>query len=107
MVALTDHFIFELDQPLKLQSKINNVPDSTQQYFKLTTLRCLQNVSDFNDIEPVYQEFCYDIEFKLNHPLNSYYSFSLITHFVDAYTSLDFEHSGQCTIGLFPFSSEE
>ena len=58
MVALTDHFIFELDQPLKLQSKINNVPDSTQQYFKLTTLRCLQSVSDFNDIEPVYQELC-------------------------------------------------
>ena len=58
MVALTDHFIFELDQPLKLQTKINNVPDSTQQHFKLTTLRCLQSVSDFNDIEPVYQEFC-------------------------------------------------
>ena len=58
MVALTDHFIFELDQPLKLQSKINNVPDSNQHSFKLTTLSCLQSVSDFNDIEPVYQEFC-------------------------------------------------
>ncbi|MGX8219677.1 DUF2357 domain-containing protein [Psychrobacter celer] len=58
MVALTDHFIFELDQPLKLQSKINNVPDSTQHSFRLTTLSCLQSVSDFNDIEPVYQEFC-------------------------------------------------
>lgn len=57
MVALTDHFIFELDQPLKLQSKINNVPDSIQRSFKLTTLRCLQSVSEFNDIEPVYQEF--------------------------------------------------
>lgn len=57
MVALKDHFIFELDQPLKLRSKINNVPDSTQYSFKLTTLRCLQSVSDFNDIEPVYQEF--------------------------------------------------
>lgn len=58
MVALTDHFIFELDQPLKLQNKINNVPDSNQHSFKLTTLSCLQSVSDFNDIEPVYQEFC-------------------------------------------------
>lgn len=58
MVALTDHFIFELDQPLKLQSKINNVPDSNQHSFKFTTLSCLQSVSDFNDIEPVYQEFC-------------------------------------------------
>ena len=57
MVALTDHFIFELDQPLKLQSKINNVPNSTQHSFKLTTLSCLQSVSDFNDIEPVYKEF--------------------------------------------------
>ena len=61
MVALTDHFIFELDQPLKLQSKINNVPDSNQHSFKLTTLSCLQSVSDFNDIEPVYQEFCSNI----------------------------------------------
>lgn len=57
IVALTYHFIFELDQPLKLQSKINNVPDSTQHSFRLTTLSCLQSVSDFNDIETVYKEF--------------------------------------------------
>ncbi|MGO3465775.1 DUF2357 domain-containing protein [Psychrobacter sp.] len=62
MVALTDHFVFELDQPLKLQSKINNVPNSTQHSFKLTTLSCLQSVSDFNDIESVYEEFRSDIE---------------------------------------------
>lgn len=61
MVALTDHFIFELDQPLKLPSKINNVPYSNQHSFKLTTLSCLQSISDFNDIEPVYQEFCSNI----------------------------------------------
>jgi len=62
MVALTDHFIFELDQPLKLQNQINNVPDSSQHSFRLTTLRCLQSVSDFNDIEPVYQELCSKME---------------------------------------------
>lgn len=62
IVALTDHFIFELDKPLKLQSKINNVPNSAQHSFKLTTLSCLQSVNDFNDIEPVYQEFCSKIK---------------------------------------------
>lgn len=62
MVAITDHFIFELDQPLKLQSQINNVPNSTEHSFKLTTLSCLQSINDFSGIEPVYQEFCSQIK---------------------------------------------
>ncbi len=64
-------------------------------------------LSEIYSTRSLDKEFCYDIEFKLKYPLNSYYSFSLITHFVDAYTSLDFEHSGQCTIGLFPFMSDK
>ena len=48
----------------------------------------------------------FDMEFKLDHTLNSHYSFSFLQHLVAAYTSMDYQHTSLCTIGLFPFMSD-
>ena len=54
MTAGSDHFVFELNQPLKLQNVIQGVPNSIEESFKLTTLSQLQNISNFIDIKEVY-----------------------------------------------------
>ncbi|MGP9691236.1 DUF2357 domain-containing protein [Psychrobacter sp. AOP30-A2-5] len=54
MTAGSDHFVFELNQPLKLQNVIQDVPNSIEESFKLTTLSQLQNISNFIDIKEVY-----------------------------------------------------
>lgn len=49
----------------------------------------------------------FDIEYKLEHSLNDHYPFSLLDFLVEAYTSIDFEHTCLCTIGLFPFMTDK
>lgn len=49
----------------------------------------------------------FDMEYKLKHKLNAHYPFSLLQFLVEAYTSMDFEHTCLCTIGLFPFMLDE
>lgn len=49
----------------------------------------------------------FGIEYKLKHFLNDHYPFSLLDFLVEAYTSIDFEHTCLCTIGLFPFMTDK
>lgn len=49
----------------------------------------------------------FGIEYKLNHSLNDHYPLSLLDFLVEAYTSIDFEHTCLCTIGLFPFMTDK
>lgn len=49
----------------------------------------------------------FGIEYKLKHSLNDHYPFSLLDFLVEAYTSIDFEHTCLCTIGLFPFMTDK
>lgn len=52
------------------------------------------------------EKYSFDMEYKLKHQLNAHYLFSLLQFLVEAYTSMDFEHTCLCTIGLFPFMSD-
>lgn len=49
----------------------------------------------------------FGIGYKLKHSLNDHYPFSLLDFLVEAYTSIDFEHTCLCTIGLFPFMTDK
>ena len=51
-------YLFELGIALNLPNPIRNVPlDGFRKSMKLTTLVQINNVTEFNSIEPVYTEF--------------------------------------------------
>lgn len=53
------------------------------------------------------EKYSFDLEYELKHKLNAHYLLSLLQFLVEAYTSMDFEHTCLCTIGLFPFMLDD